>query len=196
MSMRRTMSSSRNTRSSMARRESSTLTIFPASWESCPTETSFEQVLLQSPGKLSDVHDQGLLFPLCQRRCRSSWCTRFPEQECPERPWMSFLKGKDLAHSSCFIRMIITRIRKLITNVIAATTRSHLFFEQASNDLAAYAGHAGRRTVDETDVELLMKRLRILHDKVSMESLLQRYLPRELRDKVLFPDDMPSARRR
>ncbi|KAG0082127.1 hypothetical protein BGZ90_011745 [Linnemannia elongata] len=73
---------------------------------------------------------------------------------------------------------------------------SHLFFEQASNDLAAYAGHAGRRTVDETDVELLMKRLRILHDKVSMESLLQRYLPRELRDKVLFPDDMPSARRR
>lgn len=38
------------------------------------------------------------------------------------------------------------------------TTRSHLFFEQASNDLAAYAEHAGRRTVDETDVELLMKR--------------------------------------
>ncbi|KAF9141881.1 hypothetical protein BGX30_003884 [Mortierella sp. GBA39] len=73
---------------------------------------------------------------------------------------------------------------------------SHLFFEQTSNDLAAYAEHAGRRTVDETDVELLMKRLRILHDKVSMESLLQRYLPRELRDKVLFPDDMPSARRR
>lgn len=71
---------------------------------------------------------------------------------------MSFLKGKDFAHSSCFIRMIITRIRKLIKNVIAATTRSHLFFEQASNDLAAYAGHAGRRTVDETDVELLMKR--------------------------------------
>ncbi|KAF9152652.1 hypothetical protein BG015_004931 [Linnemannia schmuckeri] len=73
---------------------------------------------------------------------------------------------------------------------------SHLFFEQASNDLAAYANHAGRRTVDETDVELLMKRLRIIHEKVSMESLLQRYLPRELRDKVLFPDDMPSARRR
>ncbi|KAG0290490.1 hypothetical protein BGZ96_006044 [Linnemannia gamsii] len=73
---------------------------------------------------------------------------------------------------------------------------SHLFFEQASNDLAAYAHHSGRKTVDESDVELLMKRLRIMHDKVSMESLLQRYLPRELRDKVLFPEDMPSARRR
>ncbi|KAF9933800.1 hypothetical protein FBU30_004398 [Linnemannia zychae] len=73
---------------------------------------------------------------------------------------------------------------------------SHLFFEQASNDLAAYADHAGRKTIDETDVELLMKRLRIIHDKVSMESLLQRYLPRELRDKVLFPEDMPSANSR
>ncbi|KAG0374247.1 hypothetical protein BGX24_010640 [Mortierella sp. AD032] len=73
---------------------------------------------------------------------------------------------------------------------------SHLFFEQASNDLAAYANHAGRKTVDESDVELLMRRLRIIHDKVSMESLLQRYLPRELRDKVLFPDDMPNANAR
>ncbi|KAF9911820.1 MutS protein msh5 [Linnemannia zychae] len=64
---------------------------------------------------------------------------------------------------------------------------SHLFFEQASNDLAAYASHAGRKTIDEDDVELLMRRLRIIHDKVSMESLLQRYLPRELRDKSLTP---------
>ncbi|KAF9124811.1 hypothetical protein BGW39_007877 [Mortierella sp. 14UC] len=76
------------------------------------------------------------------------------------------------------------------------TSGSHLFFEQASNDLAAYANHAGRKTVDEDDVELLMRRLRIIHDKVSMESLLQRYLPRELRDKVLFPDDMPNANAR
>ncbi|KAF9086205.1 hypothetical protein BGX23_009054 [Mortierella sp. AD031] len=72
---------------------------------------------------------------------------------------------------------------------------SHLFFEQAANDLAAYADHAGRKTIDESDVECLMKRLRILHDKVSLESLLQRYLPRELRDKVLFPEDMPNSRR-
>ncbi|KAF9433069.1 hypothetical protein BGZ76_009917 [Entomortierella beljakovae] len=73
---------------------------------------------------------------------------------------------------------------------------SHQFFEQASNDLAAYAGHAGRKTIDESDVECLMKRLRITNDKVSIESLLQRYLPRELRDKVLYPEDLQPFRRR
>ncbi|KAG0226920.1 hypothetical protein BGX31_007141 [Mortierella sp. GBA43] len=73
---------------------------------------------------------------------------------------------------------------------------SHLFFEQAASDLAAYAQHAGRRIIDESDVECLMERLRITNDKVSMESLLQRYLPRELRDKVLYPDDIQYFRRR
>ncbi|KAF9998898.1 hypothetical protein BGZ80_008318 [Entomortierella chlamydospora] len=73
---------------------------------------------------------------------------------------------------------------------------SHQFFEQAANDLAAYAEHAGRKTIDESDVECLMKRLRITNEKVSVESLLQRYLPRELRDKVLYPEDMQHFRRR
>ncbi|KAF9358722.1 hypothetical protein BGX26_001061 [Mortierella sp. AD094] len=73
---------------------------------------------------------------------------------------------------------------------------SHQFFEQAANDLAAYAEHAGRKTIDESDVECLMKRLRITNEKVSIESLLQRYLPRELRDKVLYPEDMQHFRRR
>ncbi|KAF8944485.1 hypothetical protein BGZ47_004175 [Haplosporangium gracile] len=104
-------------------------------------------------------------------------------------PSMPTSLQKQLVHT--FSR---TRMSREAVDVILEG--SHLFFEQASNDLAAYANHAGRRTVDETDVELLMKRLRIIHEKVSMESLLQRYLPRELRDKVLFPDDMPSARRR
>ncbi|KAF9957366.1 hypothetical protein BGZ65_002108, partial [Modicella reniformis] len=35
---------------------------------------------------------------------------------------------------------------------------THLFFEQAASDLAAYAEHAGRRTIDESDVECLMQR--------------------------------------
>ncbi|KAG0354329.1 hypothetical protein BG005_006568 [Podila minutissima] len=73
---------------------------------------------------------------------------------------------------------------------------SNLFFEQAANDLAAYADHAGRKTIDESDVECLMHRLRITNDKVNVESLLQRYLPRELRDLVLYPSDMRQVRRR
>ncbi|KAI8352324.1 hypothetical protein B0O80DRAFT_454276 [Mortierella sp. GBAus27b] len=61
------------------------------------------------------------------------------------------------------------------------------FFEQAVHDLAVYAKHSDRNTINETDVECLMKRLRITSDNVSVESLMQRYLPRELCDKVLFP---------
>ncbi|GJJ77236.1 hypothetical protein EMPS_09595 [Entomortierella parvispora] len=73
---------------------------------------------------------------------------------------------------------------------------THDFFEQAANDLAAYAEHAGRKTIDESDVACLMQRLRIVNDKVSVESLMQRYLPRELRDLVLYPEDLKSIRRR
>jgi len=35
---------------------------------------------------------------------------------------------------------------------------SDWFFEQVGNDLGAYAEHAGRKTIDETDVTMLMKR--------------------------------------
>lgn len=35
---------------------------------------------------------------------------------------------------------------------------SDWFFEQVSDDLGAYAQHAGRKTIDETDVITLMKR--------------------------------------
>ncbi|KAI7817025.1 centromere kinetochore component CENP-T-domain-containing protein [Gamsiella multidivaricata] len=72
---------------------------------------------------------------------------------------------------------------------------SHQFLEQVAGDLAAYAAHAGRRTIDGSDVECLMQRLRITNNKVSIESLLQRYLPRELRDKVLYPEDLQRFRR-
>ncbi|KAG0229651.1 hypothetical protein BGW42_001412 [Actinomortierella wolfii] len=70
------------------------------------------------------------------------------------------------------------------------TEASHLFFEQVSGDLAAYAAHAGRRTIDDSDVECLMRRLRLTNSKVSLESLLHRYLPRELRDLVLYPKEL------
>lgn len=35
---------------------------------------------------------------------------------------------------------------------------SEWFFEQASEDLATYAKHAGRKTIDESDVMTLMRR--------------------------------------
>ncbi|CAG8982955.1 hypothetical protein HYALB_00003533 [Hymenoscyphus albidus] len=54
------------------------------------------------------------------------------------------------------------------------------FFEQASDDLGAYAQHAGRKTIDESDVVTLMARQRQTNANTTPFSLAQKYLPREL----------------
>lgn len=48
---------------------------------------------------------------------------------------------------------------KLSKETLAAIEQaSEWYFEQASDDLAAYAKHAGRKTIDEGDVMTLMRR--------------------------------------
>lgn len=48
---------------------------------------------------------------------------------------------------------------KISKETLAAIEQaSSWFFEQASDDLAAYAKHAGRKTIDESDVTTLMRR--------------------------------------
>ncbi|RMZ72934.1 histone-fold domain containing [Pyrenophora seminiperda CCB06] len=54
------------------------------------------------------------------------------------------------------------------------------FFEQISGDLAAYAQHAGRKVIEESDVVALMKRTRTTTDSSTLFSLAQKMLPREL----------------
>jgi histone H3/H4 len=74
---------------------------------------------------------------------------------------------------------------------------SDWFFEQVSEDLGAYAAHAGRKTIEESDVITLMTRFVWIiiykdhHDLISYRqrqtnatttpfSLAQKHLPREL----------------
>ncbi|EED13914.1 conserved hypothetical protein [Talaromyces stipitatus ATCC 10500] len=57
---------------------------------------------------------------------------------------------------------------------------SEWFFEQASEDLAAYSKHAGRKTIDESDVVALMRRQRLVNSTNTIFSLAQRHLPKEL----------------
>jgi histone H3/H4 len=45
----------------------------------------------------------------------------------------------------------------------AVMQASDWFFEQVSEDLGAYARHAGRKTIDESDVATLMKRCAFLY---------------------------------
>ncbi|KUL83920.1 hypothetical protein ZTR_06872 [Talaromyces verruculosus] len=57
---------------------------------------------------------------------------------------------------------------------------SEWFFEQASEDLAAYSRHAGRKTIDESDVVALMRRQRHVNSTNTVFSLAQKHLPKEL----------------
>ncbi|KAL6712406.1 hypothetical protein ACN47E_000283 [Coniothyrium glycines] len=54
------------------------------------------------------------------------------------------------------------------------------FFEQIGIDLAAYAQHAGRKAIEESDVIALMKRTRKITSNITTFSLAQKMLPREL----------------
>ncbi|RAH75523.1 uncharacterized protein BO66DRAFT_387395 [Aspergillus aculeatinus CBS 121060] len=70
---------------------------------------------------------------------------------------------------------------KISKETLAAIEQaSSWFFEQASDDLAAYAKHAGRKTIDESDVTTLMRRQRHLSNATTVFSLAQKHLPKEL----------------
>ncbi|KAI1436967.1 centromere kinetochore component CENP-T-domain-containing protein [Xylaria sp. CBS 124048] len=61
------------------------------------------------------------------------------------------------------------------------------FFEQLGDDLAAYAGHAGRKTIDESDMITLMRRQRQTSASTTPFALAQRHLPRELLQALRMP---------
>ncbi|KAI0475814.1 hypothetical protein GGR56DRAFT_674338 [Xylariaceae sp. FL0804] len=66
------------------------------------------------------------------------------------------------------------------------------FFEQLGDDLGAYARHAGRKTIDESDVVTLMRRQRQTGASTTPFALAQRYLPRELLQEIRMPVPVPS----
>ncbi|KAJ5937384.1 hypothetical protein N7454_004684 [Penicillium verhagenii] len=76
-------------------------------------------------------------------------------------------------------------VPNLPTAAMAAIEQaSSWFFEQASTDLAGYSKHAGRKTIDESDVAMLMRRQRQTNSSTTMFSLAQKYLPKELQQDM------------
>ncbi|NWR61673.1 CENPT protein, partial [Bucorvus abyssinicus] len=63
---------------------------------------------------------------------------------------------------------------------------SERYFKQLSNDLEAYTNHAGRKTVEMADLEMLMRRQGLVTDKMPLHVLIERHLPLEYR-KLLIP---------
>ncbi|PFH62514.1 hypothetical protein XA68_13253 [Ophiocordyceps unilateralis] len=78
----------------------------------------------------------------------------------------------------------------------ALTQASDWFFEQLGDDLGAYAKHAKRKTVEESDVVTLMRRQRQIGPDVSLFSLAQKHLPRELLQDLRMPVPQPPKKRR
>ncbi|KAI9875237.1 MAG: hypothetical protein M1830_008719 [Pleopsidium flavum] len=77
--------------------------------------------------------------------------------------------------------------------VAAIMQATDWFLEQVGDDLGTYAKHAGRKTIDETDIITLMKRQRQLNATTTPFSLAQRYLPRELLQDIRMAPS-PKAR--
>ncbi|KAL6858141.1 hypothetical protein ACO1O0_005594 [Amphichorda felina] len=78
----------------------------------------------------------------------------------------------------------------------ALTQASDWFFEQLGDDLGAYAHHAKRKTVEESDVVTLMRRQRQIGSTSTMFSLAQKHLPRELLQELRMPLPQPTKKRR
>ncbi|KAH6630291.1 centromere kinetochore component CENP-T-domain-containing protein [Chaetomium sp. MPI-SDFR-AT-0129] len=73
---------------------------------------------------------------------------------------------------------------------------SDWFFEQLGEDLQAYASHADRKTIDESDVLTLMKRQRQVNPNTTPFALAQRHLPRELLQELRMPPPIIPKKRR
>lgn len=70
------------------------------------------------------------------------------------------------------------------------------FFEQLGEDLSAYAGHAGRKQIQETDVVAVMKRQRVVNEGATTFSLAQKFLGRELCQEIRMPVTKSKGRKR
>jgi histone H3/H4 len=74
-------------------------------------------------------------------------------------PYSSLPAGVVKKLATTFARTSGSSSAKISKETLAAIQQaSDWFFEQVSDDLGAYAGHAGRKTIDETDVVTLMQR--------------------------------------
>jgi len=82
---------------------------------------------------------------------------------------------------------------KITGDTLAAIMQaSDWFFEQLGDDLSAYAKHAGRKTIDESDMLTLMRRQRQTKASMTPFALAQKHLPRELLQEIRMPVPIPD----
>ncbi|XP_074695419.1 centromere protein T isoform X5 [Strix aluco] len=101
-----------------------------------------------------------------------------PQRKTREPEVASSLIKKIFSH---YVKMPVTRDAFKIVEKC-----SERYFRQVCNDLEAYTNHAGRKTVEKADLEVLMRRQGLVTDKMPLHVLIERYLPLEYR-KLLIP---------
>ncbi|XP_073437830.1 centromere protein T [Dendrobates tinctorius] len=60
-----------------------------------------------------------------------------------------------------------------------------VYMNQLASDLSAYTSHAKRKTITRADMELLMKRQRLVTDTTSLNVLIEKYLPLDCRTLLI-----------
>nr|XP_008115875.1 PREDICTED: centromere protein T [Anolis carolinensis] len=60
-----------------------------------------------------------------------------------------------------------------------------VYFKHLSNDLKAFANHAGRKTAEPADMELLMRRQGLITEKTPLNVLIEQHMPLEYRELLL-----------
>lgn len=100
-------------------------------------------------------------------------------QKKPREPQMPSSLIKEIFRH--FVKMPVTRDAFKVVEKC-----SERFFQQLSNDLEAYTHHAGRKTVEAADLEVLMRRQGLVTDKMPLNVLIENNLPLEYR-KLLIP---------
>ncbi|XP_015495106.1 centromere protein T isoform X2 [Parus major] len=102
-----------------------------------------------------------------------------PPQRKPREPQVSGSLIKEIFRH--FAKMPVTKEAFKVVEKC-----SERYFKQLSSDLEAYTHHAGRKTVEAADLEVLMRRQGLVTDKMPLNVLIERYLPLEYR-KLLIP---------
>ena len=97
--------------------------------------------------------------PMTDRHLVVEQAPRPKSQRKPRHSTQSLSAGTVKKLAASFVRSSSTQKSKINKETLGPIMQaSDWFFEQIGNDLGAYAEHAGRKTIDDTDVIMLMKR--------------------------------------
>ncbi|KAM5137881.1 centromere protein T isoform 2-T2 [Mantella aurantiaca] len=92
------------------------------------------------------------------------------------------------AFKSSLVKQLFSLHAKMRLSKGASTDVEELlemFLDQMTGDLAAYTAHANRKTITLADLELLMKRQRLVTDATSLNVLIEKHLPMECRKLLI-----------